>query len=607
MCGIAGVVFPDRPVDRAMLERMAAALAHRGPDDQGFFVEDGVGLAHTRLSIMDLAHGHQPLYGRGEELVVIANGEIYNDLELRAELEKQGVRYQTRSDSETILHAYEREGVECLPQLFGMFAFALYDRRAKRLLLARDRLGIKPLFLATLPGGYAFSSELKALLPALADRVAIDADGLIQFLHNQFNSGRTTILKDVERIAPGEAVLFEDGRLVRRWRYWSPLGVRTRPLTFGEASEQFAPLMETVMRQHMRSDVPFGLFLSGGVDSGTLLALLTKYGDKPVRTLSVGFPGTNTADELPPALEMAKRYGSIHTEIRPRRDELFNHLAATVWAADDLMRDYANIPTSLLARQAATELKVVFSGEGGDEVFAGYGRFSSPPVERGLKNLVRPGSGGFRTSGMLRRRDRRHLLGTALQAAFRNVRQPFIDAWQACPSDWSALQRMQYDELVTALPDNLMVKADRMMMAWGLEGRVPFLDHRIVEFGLSLPDGLKVQGRRGKVFLKEWARPFLQEEQISGRKRGFHVPVGEWLSGDFLTRLGQVLPTLPAVQNWFNPAELARLVREQGGSGSAPTRILFSLLQFALWHRMFIEGKGERPAALVDPLDFLGA
>ena len=298
MCGIAGVILQNRPADREVLERMAAALAHRGPDDRGYFIEGNVGLAQTRLSIIDLAHGHQPLYARGDELVLVANGEIYNDLELRAKFECDGAHYQTRSDSETILHAYDRDGEACLQRLFGMFAFALYDRPRRRLLLARDRLGIKPLFLAKLPDGYAFASELKGLLPALQGRVGIDADGLVQFLHNQFSSGRTTILRDVERLAPGEAVLFEDGRLVRRWQYWSASDVQPQRLTLEEAREAFSPLMETVMRQHMRADVPFGLFLSGGVDSGTLLALLTKYGDQPVRTFSVGFPDTGTQDEL---------------------------------------------------------------------------------------------------------------------------------------------------------------------------------------------------------------------------------------------------------------------------------------------------------------------
>ena len=270
------------------------------------------------------------------------------------------------------------------------------------------------------------------------------------------------------------------------------------------------------------------------------------------------------------------------------------------------MRDYANIPTSLLSRHAVGELKVVFSGEGGDEVFAGYGRFRKSAVQRWVKDLLQPGSGGFRTSGALDRGARRRLLGAELREAFTRVRQPFIDAWEASPASWSALQRMQYDELLTALPDNLMVKADRMMMAWGWR-RVPFLDHRIVEFGLSLPDELKVSDRRGKVFLKEWARPYVLEEQISAKKRGFHVPVNNWLSGDFLNRLGRALAASPAIRAWFNADEVARLVRRQHGRDRTAARLLYALLQFALWHRMFIEGKGERPAALVEPLELLGA
>lgn len=604
MCGIAGIALSQRPADRQLLERMAGQLGHRGPDDRGFFVDGGVGLAHTRLSIMDLAHGHQPLHAGEGALTVVANGEIYNDLELREELTAAGCRFATRSDSETILHAYARQGLGALERLYGMFAFALYDRPRRQLLLARDRLGIKPLFLAELPEGVAFASEIKALLPLLKDP-QVDPDGLVQFLHNQFSSGPTTIVHGIQRVAPGEALLIEDGRIVRRWRYWTPRPAAAVPRGLAEASEAFSPLMENVMRQHMRADVPFGLFLSGGVDSGILLALLTRYGRQPVRTFSVGFAGTRLRDELPPALEMAQRYGSIHTEVRPEANDLFRHLAFTVWAADDLMRDYACLPTSLLSRHAAAELKVVFSGEGGDEAFAGYGRFQAGGLARGLKSLLRPGSGGFRSHGSLTRADVGRLLRPALREAFRRVRRPVVEAWGATDRHWSPLQRMQAVELETALPDQLMVKADRMMMAWGLEGRVPFLDHRIVEFGLGLPDELKIHGGVGKYFLKQWARPLLTEAHFSDRKRGFHVPVGEWLAGDFLDRLGRVLPALPSVSAWFEPTEIARLLAAQRAGKAQAARTLFALLQFALWHRLFLERGGQRPEPFVDPLDLL--
>lgn len=605
MGGIAGISFKTRPAERMLLTRMAEQLQHRGPEGDGFFTAGGVGLAHRRLFSTAATNGQQPLLGQNEALILVASGEIYNDLELRAALKKRGRRYTTDSGAESILHAYAVHGADFLDHLYGMFAFALYDAPRQRLILARDRLGMKPLFLAQLPDGIAFASELKALLPALGDRPAVDPLGLVQFLHQQFNSGSTTILQGVERLAPGEAVIIEAGRISKRWQYWTATTASIQPRNLAEAQEAFEPLMETVMRQHMRSDVPAGLFLSGGVDSGALLGLLTRYSGKPVRTFSVGFPGTDVQDELPPARLLAERYQSIHTEVRPSREELFQHLPLTVWAADDLMRDYAMLPTSLLAQRAAGELKVVFSGEGGDEVFAGYRRFAVSGLSRALKNLLYPGSGGFRTSGSLTRRDVRQLLSPALRAAFQDVRAPYIQAWQETPQHWSGLQRMQYTELRTALPDNLMVKADRMMMAWGLEGRMPFLDHRIVEFGLALPDALKVHGKTGKYFLKQWAAPLLTEEQLTGKKRGFYVPVGAWLSGDFLDRLGQVLPTLPSITEWFQPEAVTLLIAEQRQRKGTAGRILFALLQFALWHRLFIEGEGQRPAAFVDPLELL--
>lgn len=604
MCGIAGL-YADKPVDPARLAAMTGCLGHRGPDESGSHLDGNLGLGHTRLSIIDLAGGHQPLTADDGELVLIANGEIYNYVELRAELEAQGRRFLTHSDSEVILHLYTLHGTECLARLNGMFAFALYDRRRRQLLLARDRLGIKPLFIAELPEGVAFASELKALRPVLPHGFEVDAAGLVQYLHNQFSTGPTTIVRGVERVAPGEALVIEGGRIARRWRYWSPRAAQPRKLSLEAACEEFDALMATVMREHMRADVPFGLFLSGGVDSGVLLALLTRYHSHPIRTFSVGFPATGVADELPLALRMAQRYGSVHTEIRPEREALFRHLPVTVWAADDLMRDYATLPTSLLAKRAAEELKVVFSGEGGDEVFAGYRRFRQPPLKRLINSLLRPGTGGFRSRGSLSAGMARRLLRPNARAAFAQVRQPFAEAWQAAPRSWSHLQRLQYAELVTALPDNLMVKADRMTMAWGLEGRVPFLDHRVVEFGLSLPDELKVSTRSGKLFLKHWARELLNPDHLRMPKRGFSVPTGEWLSGELLEQLARVLPRQPVIREWFEPEAVAELfARQRGGSGRW-SQVLFALFQFAIWQRVFVRDGGARPDPEVDPIALL--
>ncbi len=605
MCGITGLYLNGGEIDKSRLQRSAQTLKHRGPDDLGNFVHGAFGMAHTRLSIIDLSGGHQPLFARSNQLALIANGEIYNHVELRADLERLGHCFATHSDCEAILHAYVEYGDDFLNHLHGMFAFALYDIKQRRLVLARDRLGIKPLFLAHLPKGLGFGSELKALLPLCDQRPEINAAGLAEFLQNQFSSGRTTIFKGIERILPGEAVCIERGHVVKRWRYWSALHVKPSDTDFDDAQNRFDELMATVMQQHMRSDVPYGLFLSGGVDSAILLALLNRYTEDPIRTFSVGFENTRLTDELPMARTIAQRFPVRHSEIRPSRDAIFQCLPYTVWAADDLMRDNANLPTNLLAHAAGQEVKVVFSGEGGDEVFAGYGRYRTSRLERWLKATIAPGSGGFRTSGTFSRNWPRALFTPELLNAAQKAREPFISAWQETPRVWSELQRMQYTDLVTALPDNLLVKADRMLMGWGVEGRVPFLDHRVVEFGLALPDRLKVEGKQGKAFLKRWATRFLPKEHLYGRKRGFYVPVGEWLQGDYLARLKTVLPHHPAISAWFQPKGVKTLLDQYQPTGPS-NRMVWALLQFALWHQLFIEGSGERPPDNIDPLEFIG-
>jgi asparagine synthase (glutamine-hydrolysing) len=603
MCGIAGLALRDGTVDAARVRQMAAALAHRGPDDIGVYADGPVGIANTRLSIIDLDHGHQPLFAADGKLVLVANGEIYNYIELRERLQQLGHRFNTHSDCEVILHAYLQYGRDFLTHIGGMFAFALYDQRQRRLIAARDRIGIKPLFLAQLPAGIAFASELKALLPLLAGPPTISAHGLAQYLQNQFSTGATTILENVERVLPGEALCIEGGKITERWRYWTAIAIEPRELSYAQAEEEFDALMETTMRQHMRSDVPFGLFLSGGVDSSILMALLAHYCDQPVRTFSVGFRDSRPTDELTFAERTAERYGGRHTVLKPEPESMLQRLPFTAWAADDLMRDYANLPTALLAETAGRELKVVFSGEGGDEVFAGYGRYRASALERWVKGMLAPGSGGFRTRGTFRGSWPRRLFQPALLEATRRAREVFIAAWREAPGAWTDLQRMQYVDLTTALPDNLLVKADRMLMGFGVEGRVPFLDHRVVEFGLALPDQLKVAKGEGKVFLKRWAARLLPRAQLHARKRGFSVPVDKWFDDQLMQSLARLLPQHPAMRAWFHPAGLEQLVAAP--RTAVVVRMLWALLQFAVWYTLFIERGGERPPASQDPLTLL--
>jgi len=603
MCGIAGCILRNDAPQRSALEQAAGRLRHRGPDDWGVHIAGAVGLAHTRLSIIDLAGGHQPIGSSDGRFALVANGEIYNHVELRAALQRDGCEFRTHSDSETILHAWHRHGADGIRRLHGMFAFALHDMASGELILGRDRLGIKPLFYAVLPDRILFGSEIKALLPLMPQRPDVHPEALLQFLQNQFSSGRDTIFRGIRRLLPGECLRIDRDLNIERLVYWSALQVRPRAISESEALDELEALMPQVMREHMRSDVPFGLFLSGGVDSAVLLALLSEQMDTPVRTYSVGFADSQMPDELSPATRIARHFKGLHTELRLGREQILHRLVHSTWSSDDLMRDYASLPTSLLSERAAQDLKVVFSGEGGDESFAGYRRYR-PNLEARLKALLHPGSGGFRTRGHWRGNRARRVFGPGLKRVSGARRAPFIHAWQSAPRDWSYIQRAQYTDLTTALPDNLLVKADRMMMGFGLEGRVPFVDHRVVEFGLSLPDHLKLRGGQGKWLLRRWAERRLPRDHLYGPKRGFHVPIGEWLRGELLQGLRQRLPDNMAIREWFDVGGVRRLIDEQAARGGA-AREIWSLLQFAIWHRLFVERPGLQPSPDEDPLDWI--
>ncbi len=605
MCGIAGVYLRDGLVQQERLQKVAAVLRHRGPDGVGTYIDENVGLVHARLAIIDLLSGQQPLHNADKTLWLVANGEIYNYIELRRDLEAKGYTFLTHSDCEPLLYAYQEYGLDFLHHVEGMFAFALYDKVREQLILARDRLGIKPLFISITQEGVYFGSELKALFRLIGQTPELNPAGLAQYLQNGFNTGKTTLCAGIERVLPGEALCIGRNGVSRRWQYWSLLDVKPLDITFADASQEFDSLMERVMQQHIRSDVPFGLFLSGGIDSSILLSLLSRYTDQPLRTYSVGFPTSSVSNELGTAQEVAAVYRTHHTALELDQHSVFSRTGHAVWAADELMSDDANLPVSILAERAACDLKVVFSGEGGDEVFAGYGRYRRSRLQRWLKELLMPGSGGFRTTPVFNRALQCELFSQKLLAVAPTWRQPFVEHWQETPSDWTDLQRMQYVDIKTWLPDDLLVKADRMMMAWGIEGRVPFLDHRVVEFGLALPDHLKVEGRTGKVFLRRWAERVLKkQDHLWRRKSGFTVPIRGCLDDATLEKLRRLLPAQAAIHEWLTPKGVNQLIERQRRQGDA-TQHLWRILQFAVWHRLFIEGDGIMPNASENPLVLL--
>ncbi len=615
MCGIAGIFLRRGAVDEGRLRAMQQALRHRGPDGEGLHLVPppeggaggGVGLAHTRLAVIDPEGGRQPFVDAADDLALVANGEIYNHLELRRELEAAGRPFATGSDCEAVLHAYARWGDRrFLERLEGMFAFALWDGRRRRLLLVRDRLGIKPLYYLQRPEGVYFASEPKAILRALDRRPEVDPWGLGAFLQANHALGERTLLRGLRRVLPGELLLLEEGRVLERRRWWQLWDLQPARWSQEEAVARFEALLEEVIPRHLRADVPWGLFLSGGVDSSLLLALLTHYGGRPVHTFSIAFEAPGAADERPAAEAAARRFGALHTQRLVGREELLERLPHAVWAADEPLADYACLPASLLAELAGRELKVAFSGEGGDEVFAGYGRYRVPRPLRLLRALRHPGTGGYRTRGNFRGLWAQRVFGLALQQGAFGWREPYRLAWEELPKPWSDLARMQHVDLRTWLPEDLLVKADRMLMAWGVEGRVPFLDHRIVAFGLRLPDRLKVNGRTGKVFLRRWGRRWYPDGELERPKQGFTVPVRQWLSGTLLERLGELLPRQRAIREWCQPEGVRALVARQARRGDAAAP-LWALLHFALWHRLFVEGDGSPPPPRQDPLELLAA
>lgn len=607
MCGIAGIIAsaPLSPALQARLETAARALHHRGPDDAGITIEGHVGFVHTRLAIIDLAGGHQPIKTPDSRLSAVVNGEIYNYIELRGEFSaRNGYEPLTHSDSECALQVYAADGVAGFKRLNGMFALAIHEPSARRVTLARDRLGIKPLYYCQRPGHVVFGSELKAVLALLDATPPLNADGIGQFLEHEFQGGNETAFQGIMRVPPGHAITIDYDLKLTPERYWSLHDVRTQPMEQQDAEHAFSALMEQVMVEHMRADVPFGLFLSGGVDSSLLCALLTRMHGQQIESFSVGYSVDRQRNELDAAQAIAQRFGTRHTSLEITPESLLARIPHAIWSTDELMRDYAVLPTSMLAEKTRQSLKVVFTGEGGDEVFAGYARYRKHPVQRWAANLLAPGSGGFRTHSHWSRDWRQQVFGTSLAAVAGGFRQPQIAAWRDSPAAWSPLQRAQHNDLVTALPDNLLVKVDRSLMAFGVEGRVPYLDHRIVEFGLALPDSLKVQGRVGKHFLRRWGLQYVPHEHLFQVKKGFHVPIGRMLSGPFLDALGEALVRNRAIGEWFTPTGVKALFDAQRQSGAHSEQI-WCLLHFAIWHRIFVEQGGRQPALHDDPLAYV--
>ena len=619
MCGIVGAMSLDgRPVALDELRSMCAVISHRGPDEDGFYLGPGVGLGMRRLRIIDLETGRQPIRNEDGTIWVVFNGEIYNFKELRTELEARGHSFYTATDTETITHLYEEYGTRCVEKLRGMFAFALWDERRRRLLLARDRLGIKPLYYADVGGRLVFASELKALLQL--DEVARDLNWnavsrLFTFLCTPPSE---SIVAGVRKLEPGHVLIASPGRALRVERYWEPHFEPEYGRPEGYFVERLRDLIEESVRLHLVSDVPLGAFLSGGIDSSSIVATAARLSSAPVKTFSIGFR-EQAYDESRQAFIPGLSMDEI---LEPDVLDIIDELA---WYLDEPFGDPSAIPTYMVSKLASEHVTVVLSGDGGDELFAGYDKYVVEARERRYRFVPAPirsllGSvGAAMPEGMKGRNFLRHLslvgIDRYLDAStfFRRDGQERLfrrEAWEhlANHDPWRAeaavltkadgrwLSALQYLDLKSYLPLDILTKVDRMSMAHSLEARVPLLDHKLVEFAQTIPPELNLRGGTTKYVFKRAMRGILPDQIIDRPKHGFAVPLGHWFRG----RLGAFVRELLLSERSrrrgiFNAAYIEELVRRHD-SGRDLDFHLWTLISFELWCRTFLDNRGQAGA-----------
>jgi len=574
MCGIAGLILPPgaAPVDPSVLARLIGSMDHRGPDGSGQTTVGLVSLLHNRLSIIDLVTGDQPFFAGSA--AIVANGEVYNYRELRAAL--AGVNFSSNSDCEPPLHLWLREGAGYARHLRGMYAIAIHERGQRGVTLTRDPFGIKPLYIAQTRGGLAFASEAQALLEAGLVERRVRPRAREELLQLQFTTGADMIFDGIQRMLPGETLTCVDGRVLERSRMSHLPEGGPEDITEDAALERLdRALMESV-DLHQRSDVPYGMFLSGGIDSSTLITLMSRLNSEPVLAFTAGFDVAEAADERELAATVARAVGAKHESIEINEAMVWRHLPEIVAAMDDPAADYAIIPTWFLAQRARKDVKVVLSGEGGDEIFGGYGRYRQAMRPWWMGGRAMWTRGHFDKVDVLREPPRawRDGMAAAEQAAASGGRTKLATAQAFDMADW--------------LPHDLLLKLDRCLMAHAVEGRTPFLDPGIAAAGFRLPDAMKLRGGMGKWILRKWLEKNLPIARPFAPKQGFTVPVGAWIKGKG-DRLGLLVAAQPGVAEIAHPdrvrALFANISRWRHGFAC------WLLLFYALWHRRHIEGK----------------
>jgi asparagine synthase (glutamine-hydrolysing) len=599
VCGIAGILSSTGPVDAELVERMCRTMVHRGPDSRGLFAADGVALGVQRLAIIDLEGGNQPIYNEDGSVVVVLNGEIYNFQELREELTRAGHRFSTHSDTEVIVHLYEELGDGCVGRLRGMFAFALWDRSARRLLLARDRVGKKPLFYSHRDGRLWFASEPRALLASGEVPRDVDYEAIDTFLHYMVIPCPSTGFAAIRKLPPAHTLTWHDGSLSTR-RYWK-LSYRDRYLdaTEAEVCELIREKLLEATRLRLRSDVPVGAMLSGGVDSSSVVAAMAQQSAGPLKTFSIGFD-VGEFDETASARKVARMYGTDHHEavLDATAAELLPRL---VWHYGEPYADSSALATFALAELASRQVTVALNGDGGDENFAGYLRYlryAAMDGEKGTGPLEvyagRRASAYFDEATRVELYEPEFLRSLRARPWLSILEKPYL-ASDAGP----VVERLLDVDVQTYLPDDLLVKMDVATMAHSLEARSPLLDPAMMELAASLPLSMKLDGGTTKRIFKQALRDWLPEGILEREKMGFRIPFGDWLRGSLERLPGEVLLDPRALERGlFREDRLREIIREHLDGTRDHAYRIWTLLQLELWFRTYIDRKPAEALAL---------
>lgn len=622
MCGIAGIVGDRRRGGQAArLRAMAGSIAHRGPDDEGFFESssrdqrDYIGLAHRRLAIIDLAGGHQPLANEDGSVQIVFNGEVYNYKRLRHRLIDLGHRFTTNSDTETIVHAYEEYGEQCVIHLCGMFAFAIWDSNRERLFLARDRFGKKPLFVYQHSGELFFASEIKAILAGTDEHFTVDQHAVWEYLAYRYVPGPSTLFAGIVKLPPATTAVWEKGQL-RCTRYYTPpdkLSLQHSPIPEDPVGK-FSDMLEDAIASRMVSDVPFGAFLSGGIDSSAVVAFMARHSSLPVQTFSVGFKEEQYS-ELPHAQVIARQFDTDHHELIISQDHLMAELEKLIGFRDGPVSEPSDIPIFLLSIEARKSVKMVLTGEGSDEILGGYPKHIFERYVAGyqlIPQLIRTGlieplvqhlpyrfrraKTAITNLGLADKKDRLPRWFGALSATERQRLLTFqVDGnnfesgcqFETGPGN-STLRNILYFDQTSWLPDNLLERGDRMTMAASLEARMPFMDHELAGFVSSLSDTFRIRGMENKWILRQAMKRILPATILSRPKVGFRLPVNIWFQNEMRDYLYDHL-TGPAARTaaYYQPAILNKILQEHTRGRYNHEKLLWSLLNLEIWHRQY--------------------